>query len=70
MVVIVVVVHVVVVGVVHPRSLLLKWGINQVINRWDVVDVVVVSVVSVVVVVIVVVIVVVADPRNLLLKLG
>ena len=65
-----VVVHVVVIviPVVNPRNIPLKFGSNQVINRWDVVDAVVVSVV-VVVVVIVVVIGVVIDPRNLLLKL-
>ena len=57
-----VIVHVVVVviPVVDPRNLPLKFGLNQVINRRDVVDVVVV---------IVVVIVNVVDPRNLLLKL-
>ena len=64
-VVVVVVVHVVDVLIpgVDPRNIPLKFGYNQVINRWDVV--VVVSVV-VVAFVIVVVIVVVVDPRNLL----
>ena len=49
----VVVVHVVVVviAVVDPRNLPLKFGLNQVINRWDVVDVVVVSAASIVVIV-------------------
>ena len=52
-----------VIPVVDTRNIPFKFGWNQVINRWDVVDVDVVSVV-------VVVIVVVVDPRNLLLKLG
>ena len=64
----------VVVGVVIPvvdtRNIHLKFGWNQVINRWDVVDVVVVVSVFVFVVVVVVVIVVIVDPRNLPLKLG
>ena len=70
------VVHVIVVviPVVDTRNIPLKFGWNQVINRWDVVDVVVVSVFVfvfvVVVVVVIVVIVVVVDPRNLPLKLG
>ena len=44
--VVVVVVHVfvVVIPVVDTRNIPLKFGWNQVINRWDVVDVVVVSV--------------------------
>ena len=57
---------VVVIPVVDTRNIPLKFGCNQVINRWDVVDVSVV----VVVVVVVVAIVVVVDPRNILLKLG
>ena len=64
----VVVVHVVgfVIPVFSSRNIPLKFGWNQVINRWDVVDVVVVSVFVfvVVVVVVVVVIVVLVDPRN------
>ena len=66
-VVISVVVHVfvVVIPVVDTRNIPLKFGWNQVINRWDVVDVVVVSgFVFVFVVVVVVVIVVIFDPRN------
>ena len=72
-VVVVVVVHEVVVvnPVVDTRNIPLKFGWNQVINRWDVVDVVVVSVfIFVVVVVVVIVVVVVVDPRNMPLKLG
>ena len=58
--------------VVDTRYIPLKFGWNQVINRWDVVYVVVVSVfVFVVVIVIVVVsVVVVVDPRNIPLMLG
>ena len=56
---------VVVIPVVDTRNIPLKFGWNQVINRWDVVDVVVsVFVFVVVVVVVVVVIVVIVDPRN------
>ena len=52
---------IVVIPVFDTRNIPLKFGCNQVINRWDVVDVVVVSVFVEVVVV---------DPKNLLLKLG
>ena len=52
---------------VDSRNLPLKFGLNQVINRWDVVDV---SVVGVVVVVIVIVVVIVVDPGILHLKFG
>ena len=55
---------VVVIPVVDIRSIPLKFGLNQVINRWDVGDVVVVSVFVFVVVVVVVIVVLVAvvDP--------
>ena len=53
---VVVVIVVGIVNVVDPRNLLLKLGLNQVINRWDVVDFIVVNVVVIVVVVIVVVV--------------
>ena len=57
------VVVVVVVAVVHPRSLPLKFGLIQVIIRSDVLEVVVVSVIVIVIgIVIVVVLVVVVDP--------
>ena len=57
------VVVVVVIPVVDTRNIPFKFGWNQVINSWDVVDVVVVSV-------FVFVVVVVVDLRNLPLKLG
>ena len=52
-VIIVINVHVVVIDIagVDPRNLPIKIGLNQVINRWDVVDVVVIDIVVVVVVV-------------------
>ena len=45
-VVVVVYAVVIVIAVVDPRNLPLKFGLKQVINRWDVVDVSVVSVSS------------------------
>ena len=68
-------VAVVVFPVVDTRNIPLKFGWNQVIDRWDVVDVVVVSVfvfvvVVVVVVVVIFVIVVAVDPRTYPLNLG
>ena len=68
-IVVVVVFHVVVVviAVIDPRNLPLKFGLNQVINKWYVVDVVIVSIV---VNVVVVVMAIVFDPRNLHLKFG
>ena len=65
-------VFVVVIPVVDTRNIPLKFGWNQVINRWDGVDVVVVSVFVgfvVVAVVIVFIVVVVVDPKNLPSKL-
>ena len=63
-----------VIPVVDTRNIPFKFGWNQVIDRWEVVDVVVVSVVVSVVVgvvaVIVVVDVVVVDSRNIPLKLS
>ena len=70
--VVVIVVVVVVFPVVDTRNIPLKFGWNQVINRWDGVDVVVVSVFVgfvVVAVVIVFIVVVVVDPKNLPSKL-
>ena len=60
-IVVVVVVHVVVdlIAGVDPRNLPLKFGFNEVINRWDVASVVVVVIVIVIIIVVVVVIVIV-----------
>ena len=72
--VVVAVVHevVVVIPVADNSNIPLRFGWNQVINRWEVVDVVVVSVFVVVIVVgvVIVVVVVVDDCRNIPLMLG